>query len=575
MGGEEDSSSRAASKLDARGAVRCALALNGLIAALGLLARWQTETSGMARPTRANIYFRLYALFELPFLILVLVFVGVTTALLFAARHNEGASTRSVLRSLAPPRAWHIALVATVVTLAGVAITHLVLHDALLSMDEFGADFQARIFARGELAPSVGWPWRSLEDAIVPIFVYLRPTSGRWAAEYLPVYSAIKSVFLLAHLEAWLNPLLSAGALVSLAAVARRLWPTEGLRPLVAVALLATSSQFLVTSGTGYSMPAHLFLNLLWLWLYLRGDARSWAAALVVGVLAMGLHNPFPHTLFVAPFMLRLLRQRRWGRLASAAVAYVAGAVLWLAWLRFVHPVASGSNSGLMGLFAFPDAGVIALHVMNLSLLASWNAPVLGLLVLAAVMRPRELDEVQRDLALGVLATLAFFMFFPSTQGHGWGYRYAHQVLGNLCLLAAAGLPTLSATIGERRSRHLVAAGLATALVVQVPLRLRDTEGFVRPFAKGFEYVRSRDATVLLVRGDSIWYGQDLIRNDPFLQYPVVVRQRRLAPQLIEQMKRMMPGRVIELSDAELLQLGMTATVPLIPFDGTLPRPMR
>ena len=81
----------------------------------------------------------------------------------------------------------------------------------------------------------------------------------------------------------------------------------------MAVALLATSSQVVLTSGSGYTMPAHLLANLLWLWLYLRGDRRrgrsrcSWAGS------RSGLHSPFPHALFVAPFLVRLLRERRWG----------------------------------------------------------------------------------------------------------------------------------------------------------------------------------------------------------------------------------------------------------------------
>ncbi|WP_332699641.1 hypothetical protein, partial [Halalkalibacter lacteus] len=91
-------------------------------------------------------------------------------------------------------------------------------------------------------------------------------------------------------------------SVVLLAAIARRLWPDEGLRPWMALAFLVTSSEVLMTSGTGYSMPAHLALNLLWLWLYQRGDARSWGLALAVGVLALGLHNPMPHALFVARF---------------------------------------------------------------------------------------------------------------------------------------------------------------------------------------------------------------------------------------------------------------------------------
>jgi hypothetical protein len=229
--------------------------------------------------------------------------------------------------------------------------------------------------------------------------------------------------------------------------------------------------------------------------------------------------------------------------------------------MRFANPISSSSDGGLFSLFSLPGVAAIDLHVMNLALLFSWQAPVVACLALVALTHPRRLERTQADLALGLVVTLAFFIFYPSTQGHGWGYRYAYQVLGNLCLLAAAGLPTFLNALGGPWTRRWVATGLALALLVQIPLRLRDVEGFIRPFADGVEYVRTRDATVVLIRADSVWYGDDLVRNDPYLRYPIVVRQQRLAPSLIADLKRLFPGRIVELSDAELLGLGMTASL--------------
>jgi hypothetical protein len=60
------------------------------------------------------------------------------------------------------------------------------------------------------------------------------------------------------------------------------------------------------------------------------------------------------------------------------------------------------------------------------------------------------------------------------------------------------------------------------------------------------------------VHGDSLWYGDDLVRNDPYLARPIVLRRNSLTPAAIEQIERAFLGRVRELSDAELLGLGMT-----------------
>ncbi len=51
--------------------------------------------------------------------------------------------------------------------------------------------------------------------------------------------------------------------------IARRIWPEDAWAPVMAGIFLAISPQVLITGMTAYSMPAHLFLNLLWLALYL------------------------------------------------------------------------------------------------------------------------------------------------------------------------------------------------------------------------------------------------------------------------------------------------------------------
>ena len=538
-------------------ALRLALLLTGLIVAYGALARFAIQQIGLDRPRGFSIYFRLFMLHELPFQLLLGAFVAATLVAMACAARGRADSPSSGDDS-SSPRLASLVAVAVTVAVVGFATTRWVMHGLLFSMDEFTVDFQARIFARGDVAAQVPWPWRSIGPALAPMFVNFNAEDGTWRSMYLPVYAAMKAPFVLVGAGGLLNPLLTGASVLALGLAARRLWPNERARPWIAVTLLATSSQLIVTSGSGYTMPAHLLANLVWLWLYLRGDRWSWALALLVGGLALGLHNPFPHALFVAPFLLRLLRDRRWGRLATGVVAYTAASAIWLTVLQLARSNVEGRSETVLTLFAWPDAFTVLLHLMNLSLLFTWHAPVLGILALVVFLQLRRSTPVIVDLGLGVAVTLVFFSFFPSTQGHGWGHRYAFQALGGLALIAAAGVPTVSSVLGARYTRAWLVAGLVLAVALQVPLRLVQTERFVRPFAAGVEHVRSRPKAIVIVDAGRLWYGDDLVRNDPFLARPIVLRRDALAPSAIAEIERVFPGRVATVSADELLRLGMT-----------------
>ena len=309
-----------------RRVLRFAALVTAVVAACGIMARAWVVRVGLAQPRWLNIYFRLFALHELPHQLVLLAFALAT---LWLARRGSGdPATRSGDGGGGAPTLVQLGAVALAVTVLGIATTHLVMHDLLFSMDEFTVDFQARIFARGQTEAVLPWPWRSIGPALTPIFVNFDAGHGAWRSMYLPVYALLKTPFVVFGAGTLLNPLLTGLAVLALGLAARRIWPDERLRPWVAVALLATSSEVIVTAGSGYTMPAHLLANVAWLWLALRGDRWSWAGALLVGALALGLHNPFPHALFVAPFLLRLLRERRWGRLGSAVLAYAAASAV-------------------------------------------------------------------------------------------------------------------------------------------------------------------------------------------------------------------------------------------------------
>ena len=75
----------------------------------------------------------------------------------------------------------------------------------------------------------------------------------------------------------------------------------------MALLLLVLSGQVLFAGMTAFAMPAHLFVNLLWLWLFLADRRRTDLVALAVGFVGTGLHQPLFHPLFVLPFLVLLL----------------------------------------------------------------------------------------------------------------------------------------------------------------------------------------------------------------------------------------------------------------------------
>jgi hypothetical protein len=100
------------------------------------------------------------------------------------------------------------------------------------------------------------------------------------------------------------------------------------------------------------------------------------------------------------------------------------------------------------------------------------------------------------------------------------------------------------------------------AIVVQVPLRFAQGERFIRPYAAAYRHVLGQRADVVVVHGDSIWYGRDLVRNDPFLRgQPVVMQARFLTPSMRAAILAAHPGRVADVKDGELLRLGLTPWV--------------
>ena len=368
-----------------------------------------------------------------------------------------------------------------------------------------------------------------LGQALTPVYVSFDAERALWAAQYLPVYAALRAPFVAIGADRLVNPLLAAISVLLVYACARRLWPEQRHRAWVAVVFLATSSQFLFMSMTGFAMPAHLAVNLLWLYLYLRDDRTGWIMLPLTGVLALGLHNPVPHGLFAAPFLAHLLFRKRPALTAYVGAVYLAGVGFWYYWTGLVR--LGGGETSLFDLFQRPGLLMVAVQQLSLTLILSWQTPVLAVALAIAILRWASLTTTERLLFASLALSFAFFFLFPSTQGHGWGYRYIYPALGNVVLLGVVGVDRLGSALGSMTTRRLVTASVALTLAVQLPVRAWQIEHHVRPFAQAHDYVAHIDADFVIVDPSTSWYGIDLIRNDPLLRNrPKVLTKGSLPP---------------------------------------------
>ena len=423
-----------------------------------------------------------------------------------------------------------LALLSGGIALAG---AYLVFDNYPLSMDEFFATFDAAILGHGQTMAPIATQWRAFAPAFETMFMLPVPGDAFWVSAYLPVNAALRALAGEFGAASALNPVLAALSVIAIYAIGRRLWPGRPALALVAVTLLATSSQFQITAMTPYAMTAHLALNLVWLWLFLRGGRLGHAGAIVVAFLACGLHQLIFHPLFAAPFVLQLWLERRWKAATLYTVAYVAICLFWTLYWPLVLalqgvPLASGAElggpwlvarvAGLIGKFDLADTGMMAKNLMRLM---TWQNPLTIALSLCGFVGAFRVKGTMRSLALGLVLTTAVIFILLTYQGHGWGYRYLHGLLGSACLIAAFAWGRLTDRLDSPGNAAAGAAFVAIAaisLVVLLPIRAWQAHRFGRPYAAAEAAIRRSDAQIVLVHDNGIWFGQDLVRNDPYLR---------------------------------------------------------
>lgn len=417
-------------------------------------------------------------------------------------------------------------------------------HHALAG-DEHLALFQSRAFAAGHLT---GQFPPELAMRLVPT-----PYQWRWlvvspggavAAVYWPGFALLLAPFSLAGIPWACNPLLTALSLVLIARLAERITGST-LAAGWAVLFAIGSPTFTGMALSYFSMPAHLFLNLLFAWLMVQGGTRRLFAAGVVGSLALVQSNPVPHMLFALPWLMAVARQSGARRnLAALGAGYApVSLVVGLGWWLFlrnlqgkVEVLPYASESGLLehlanglaylglqlfNVFTFPDDYTLMSRAAEQARLWSWSVPGLPLLALAGWWLSRRVPEARR-LAGSLVCTLVGYLFVNFDQGYGWGARYVHSAFAALPVLAAAAMvsvpdPARALRFGGFVMRlALLSLVFNTALrCLQIGLFMQDHLALRPPFQKG-------QPQIVFIRYNVYFYTQDFVQNDPFLREPVI-----------------------------------------------------
>lgn len=412
-----------------------------------------------------------------------------------------------------------------------------------LAMDEAAPYMQSKIFAAGQLAGQ--FPPALVDRLVYPdfqnYFINVSHETGRVASSYWPAFAVLLTPFMLAGVPWLCNPVLGA---LSLYVISRLTLALTASREAAGMAMLFSiaSAAFVINAISFYSMTAHLLCNAVFALLLLKPTRARVFGAGVVGGLALTLHNPLPHLLFAAPWILWLLwRKDRFSTLPVLVAGYLPlVVVLGFGWyqhgLSIVHgparPAASFAGStieqglALVGrVIALPNLDLIKARLIGLAKLWLWAAPSLPLLAIAGFSRRRG-DISLKLLVASAVVTFLGYLFIPADQGHGWGFRYFHSAWFVLPVLAAAlAAREPGAAVGGASRADFTRFGAGASiggLLVMIPFYAAAVHSFIGDHLTQMPEAKHGTARVAIISPAMGYYAQDLIQNDPFLRDPVI-----------------------------------------------------
>jgi hypothetical protein len=398
-----------------------------------------------------------------------------------------------------------------------------VYHNNAFSMDEYAAVFQAKIFAAHQLTAQLP---PSVVDWLVPTefngaFLIASRATGQAMEAYWPGFA-----LLLAPFEYFCVPWLCNASLAGFAIflIHRITLEITDDRRAAGWAVLFTvgSGVFAAYAISYYSMQAHLTANLLFAWLLLQPTPNRAFYAGVVGSLALVLHNPLPHILFAAPWIIAMARSKEQRRSFFALILGYLPLffLIGVGWLYLREVVTSGSSgfnviSNNISVFRFPDKAMIDMRVAEIAKMWIWAVP--GLFLFAVLGRLRHGDDLHvRLLAQSALLTFAGYIFFIFDQGHGWGYRYFHSAWGAIPILAACAFTTRPESTG--RLAAFAGAAAIFNLMFVVPVQMMQVDRIITRHSAQLPKPQRPGNNVFFVHAPGGFYLADLVQSDPLLR---------------------------------------------------------
>lgn len=415
------------------------------------------------------------------------------------------------------------ALVMASVALAG---HYWVLDGYDLSRDEQMASFDASVFAHGHLVAPLPPFWRDHADALNTMFMYPAQHRGGWISDYLPFNAALRGLVGLIGTPYLLGPLMTLLGALALWDCVKQLWPDDNDAACLALLLYLGSSQVLFAGMTSYAMPGHLALDLCWLALFLRRTVIADIGALAIGFVATGLHQPLMHPMFIAPFLIMMVIERRWDRAATYFIGYAAIGTFWLWWPTWIwslvqsdahalRPVGVDYMTRLTRVLREGDPMGMPNMVANVLRFIGWQHLLLVPLMIAGIRQYRT-DPMIASLAAGIVITTVVMAIILPYQGHGFGYRYLHGLIGNAILLAVYGWKTLGGAVGQWRT--LLLRTTFAGFVVIMPLQAWMAHASYATAAQTSARIEAIDADYVIIGRLDAPNASDLVINPAQLQ---------------------------------------------------------